>query len=83
MYKKIVVSAIAGLMLSSVAYADDVEGSIQQINQQEGTLQLSDGNVYKLPAEFDYSAVSEGLDVVVTYDVDGETRRVSNVAPKG
>jgi len=82
MYKKIVLGAIPAIILASSVYADDIEGAIQKIDQQEGTLQLSDGNVYKLPSEFDYSSISEGSNVVVTYDVDGEERRVSGVEAK-
>jgi len=82
MYKKIVLGTVSALMLVSSAYADNVEGSVQKIDQQEGTLQLNDGNLYKLPAEFDYSSISEGANVVVTYDVDGEDRRVSAVESK-
>jgi len=82
MYKKIVLSTVSALMLASSAYADTIEGSIQKVDQSEGTLQLSDGNVYKLPGEFDYNSVSEGANVVVTYDVDGENRNVSNVEAK-
>jgi len=82
MYKKIVLGAVSAIMLASSAYADNIEGSIQKIDPQEGTIQLNDGNVYKLPGEFDYSSISEGANVVVTYDVDGEDRRVSGVETK-
>jgi len=82
MYKKIVLGATAVFMFASSAYADNVEGSIQKIDQKEGTLQLSDGNLYKLPNGFDYESIGEGAQVTVTYDVDGENRNVSAVEPK-
>jgi len=82
MYKKIVLGIVSALVLASSAYADSVEGSIEKIDQQEGTLQLNDGNLYKLPAEFNYSSIVEGANVVVTYDVDGEDRRASAVENK-
>jgi len=82
MYKKIALGAFPAIILASSAYADNVEGSIQKIDQQEGVIHLNDGNLYKLPGEFDYSSISEGLNVVLTYDVDGEERRVSDVEHK-
>jgi len=82
MYKKIVLGTISALVMASAAYADNVEGTVEKIDQQQGTLQLNDGNLYKLPAEFNYDSVSEGANVAVTYDVEGEDRVVSAVEAK-
>jgi len=82
MYKKLVVSAAVVFMLSSAAYAENVTGSVEKINPQEGTINLSDGNTYKLPGEFDYSIINEGMNVAITYDLDGDVRQVSGLDPE-
>jgi len=82
MYKKLVVSTAAALMLSSSAYAESVTGTVEQIDQQAGTIKLNDGNIYKLPGEFDYSVVVEGGNISVTYDLDGDVRQVTGLDPE-
>jgi len=72
------------LAASSVAVrAEMVEGTIRQIDERGNMLRLSDGKNYKLPGEFDYGLLSEGMKVVVFYDVAGGERYISDIEPEG
>lgn len=67
--------AAAALLLLSIAgaYAADTEGAIKKIDRDNLTITLDNGEKFKLPGEFDVSALEEGMDVVIAYDeVDGE-----------
>ncbi|GHD05868.1 DUF1344 domain-containing protein [Tianweitania populi] len=67
--------AAASILLLSIvgAYAADTEGEIKKIDRDNLTITLSDGEKFKLPGEFDVTALEEGMDVVIAYDeVDGE-----------
>lgn len=66
-------------MFSSVAMAEDTEGKITAIDREEETISLDDGNSYKLPGEFDYSALNEGMKVIVLYEVAENTRFVTDI----
>ncbi len=60
--------AIATLSVTtSIALAADTEGLIKKIDQDNWTITLDDGQTYKLPAEVDMSALSDGMDVVIAY----------------
>jgi Cu/Ag efflux protein CusF len=65
----------AALLLMSIAgaYAADTDGEIKSIDRENQTITLANGEKFKLPGEFDLSALEEGMDVVIAYDeVDGE-----------
>lgn len=70
---------IIASLFSTVAMADDVEGKITGINQDKETITLDDGKVYKLPGEFDYSAISKGMKVIILYDEADNTRFVTDI----
>ncbi|MBS9719765.1 DUF1344 domain-containing protein [Tianweitania sp. BSSL-BM11] len=67
-------TAAALLLLSMVgAQAADTDGAIKSIDRTAMTITLEDGEKFKLPGEFDVSALEEGMDVVIAYDeVKGE-----------
>ena len=56
---------ILASLFSTVAMADDAEGKIMSINKDSETLSLDDGKTYKLPGEFDYSAINKGMKVIM------------------
>jgi len=65
----------AALLLMSIAGAQaaDTDGEIKSIDRENLTITLKDGEKFKLPGEFDVTALEEGMDVVLAYDeVDGE-----------
>lgn len=66
-------------LFSTVAMADDAEGKITSINKDNETLTLDDGQTYKLPGEFDYSAINQGMKVIIIYDVADNTRFVTDI----
>ncbi|MBV2142521.1 DUF1344 domain-containing protein [Falsochrobactrum sp. TDYN1] len=70
---------IIASLFSTVAMAGDAEGKITGINPDEETITLDDGSVYKLPGEFDYSAIDKGMKVLILYDVADNTRFVTDI----
>jgi Protein of unknown function (DUF1344) len=42
-------------------------------------LKLDDGNVYKLPGEFDYTVISKDMKVLIVYDVTGNDKVVTDI----
>ena len=71
------IAAVALLLgLSSLpALAADTEGKITAVDQQAMTITLEDGATYKLPAEIDLSAISDGMEVVIAYQVNENGER--------
>lgn len=64
---------------STIAVADDAEGKIVSINQEQETLTLDDGMTYQLAGEFDYSSLKSGMKVLIIYDVANDTRYVTDI----
>ncbi|KQQ91146.1 DUF1344 domain-containing protein [Aureimonas sp. Leaf324] len=50
------------------AAAREVDGTIERIDRDDASLELSDGATYQLPETFDYTAVRPGMQVVVVYE---------------
>jgi cell division septal protein FtsQ len=71
------IAAVALLLgLSSLpALAADTEGTITAVDQEAMTITLEDGATYKLPAEIDLSAISDGMEVVIAYQVNENGER--------
>jgi len=70
---------ILASLFSTVAMADDAEGKITSINKDSETLSLDDGKTYKLPGEFDYSAINKGMKVLIIYDMVDNTRFITDI----
>lgn len=72
---------IAALLfaLPHTAQADDVTGMIVSIDENDQSLKLDDGNVYKLPGEFDYTVISPDMKVMIVFDVNGEEKLVTDI----
>ncbi|MGB8817380.1 MAG: DUF1344 domain-containing protein [Rhizobiaceae bacterium] len=72
---------IAALLfaLPHTAQADDVTGKIVSIDEGEQSLKLDDGNVYKLPGEFDYTVIAPDMKVMIVFDVNGEEKLVTDI----
>ncbi|TWG89635.1 uncharacterized protein DUF1344 [Mesorhizobium sp. J18] len=76
---RLVAAAFAlGLMMTS-ALAAETEGNITSIDEEQMTITLEDGNTYKLPAEIDISALSEGMDVVIAYREQDGVRQITDM----
>lgn len=72
-------SIIAAFLLPKNALANNAEGIIKSVDEAANTLTLNDGVVYKLPGEFDYSAIHEGMRVLLFYDTDNSGRYVTDI----
>ena len=70
---------VVASLFSTVAMADDTEGKITGINRDSETITLDDGETYKLPGEFDYSALNKGMKVIIIYDMVDSTRFVTDI----
>lgn len=76
----------AALLLMSIAGASaaDTDGEIKSIDRENLTITLSDGEKFKLPGEFDLSALKEGMDIVIAYDeVEGQKLITDMQLPEG
>lgn len=66
-------------LFAGTALADDAEGKITNINEDAKSITLDNGKEYRLPGEFDYSAIEKGMKVIVTYDLVDNVRYISNI----
>lgn len=64
-------------LFSTIILADDAEGVITAINEDAETITLNDGKTYRLPGEFDISALTKGEKVLVSYDVVDNDRFIT------
>lgn len=71
-------AAIVGLMVTG-ALAADADGKITKVDAQKMTIQLDNGKVYKLPSEVDMSVISEGVEVVIAYDVKNGVNQITDM----
>ena len=61
------------VVMSDVALADEAEGAIKAIDADKQMITLDNGKTFKLPGEFDISAIKVGMDVLIAFDsVNGE-----------
>lgn len=73
-------AAAAALFLTlSIAHAADTEGEIRSIDKDNLTITLADGEKFKLPGEFDVTALEKGMDVVIAYDVVGGEKLITDM----
>lgn len=70
---------IVASLFSTIAMADDVEGKITGISKEHETITLDDGKTYKLSGEFDYSAITKGMKVIIIYDIVDNQRFVTDL----
>lgn len=75
-----IIGAFAALALSAVAaFAAQAEGTIQSIDKETMIITLDDGKSYRLPGEFDMSAISEGMEILVAYDKVGDQNLITDM----
>ena len=79
------IAAIAAAMLgvsTAASYAAEAKGAIVAIDPAAGTVTLADGQVFKLPAEFDAASLQVGQEVTITYEASANgTNTTSTVTP--
>ena len=86
--KKLVVAASAAALLaisSAAALAAQAMGTITNIDPNAGSVTLSDGNTYVLPASVAAATLQVGQNVTITYTADANTGKMnaSAVMPSG
>ncbi|WP_343040758.1 DUF1344 domain-containing protein [Nitratireductor arenosus] len=81
MSMRILAPALVALSLLSATpgLAASAEGTIQSVDPDTLTIVLDDGNTYKLPGEIDMSAIKEGIDIVIAYDVVNGTNLITDM----
>ncbi|GAB5508101.1 MAG: DUF1344 domain-containing protein [Rhizobiaceae bacterium] len=77
--RRMIAAAGALMLMISGALAAQVEGEIKQLNTDEMTITLDDGKTYKLPAEMDVSALSEGVVVAIAYDTNDGVNQITDM----
>jgi hypothetical protein len=70
---------ILATLFSTVVMADDVEGKITRIDEENDTITLDDGETYKLPGEFDYSAINKDMKVAISFDVVDKDKFITDI----
>lgn len=72
---------IAGLIfaLPHTAQADEATGKIVSIDEDNQSLKLDNGSVYKLPGEFDYTVISKDMKVLLIFDLNGKDRLITDI----
>ena len=76
---RLVAAALAFGLMTVSALAAETEGNITSIDEEQMTITLEDGNTYKLPAEIDISALSEGMEVVIAYREQDGVRQITDM----
>jgi hypothetical protein len=76
---RIILGALMALA-SAAAFAAEAEGEIQTIDPENLTITLDDGKSYKLPGEFDISAIEEGMEILIAYDEVGGVNLITDMA---
>ncbi|MGU3574671.1 DUF1344 domain-containing protein [Brucellaceae bacterium C25G] len=66
-------------LFSTNVMAEDVEGKILSIDQNNDTITLDDKKRYQLPDEFDYSFIKTGMKVIILYDEVNNIRYVTDL----
>lgn len=69
----------ATLIFTGAALAAQAEGHIKKIDADNLTITLDDGKSYKLPGEFDMTALKEGMEVLIAYDKIGEDNLITDM----
>lgn len=67
------IAVFAAFSFATAAHAAEAEGQIRDIDTDSLTITLQDGKSYKLPGEFDVTALKEGMEIILAYEeVDGQ-----------
>jgi len=70
---RILIAAAVALILSTASlFAETTEGTVKKVDTQAMTVVLDDGNTYKLPAAMDMSVITEGVSLLIAYDVGSD-----------
>lgn len=69
----------AAMLAASAAFAAEDEGNIKSIDQDNLTITLDNGKVYKLPGEFDIELIEAGMPVLLAYDRVGDTNLITDM----
>ena len=76
-----ILAAVTGLlMFTSSAFALDTEGKVANVDPENLTITLDNGQTYKLPSEMDISAIEPGMSVIVAYrEVDNGVKQITDM----
>jgi hypothetical protein len=77
--RKTAAALIVMFAMVGMAAAEEADGTIQKVDPQTMTIVLDDGKTYRLPAEMDISALAEGVEVTIAYDVNGDVNQITDM----
>lgn len=77
--RTLIAAIIATFALSGAAFAAEAEGHIKKIDVDALTITLDNGKSYKLPGEFDMTALKEGMEVLIAYDQIGGENLITDM----
>ena len=75
----LIAATIATFALLGAAFAAEAEGQIKKIDADNSTITLDNGKSYKLPGEFDASALKEGMEILIAYDQVGGENLITDI----
>lgn len=71
--KKILATAIATVAFASLAYAGEVEGTVSDVDMDNGVITLEDGQNFSAGDEVDLESIKAGDHVKLTVEDDSDT----------
>jgi len=73
--------AISAMLAPFAAWAQsaDATGTIADISTAEQTIKLSDGEIYRTPAEFNFEGLEKDVEVVIFYTVVDGKRMINDL----
>lgn len=76
---RLVLLAATAIVTSGPAFAGEATGKVSAVDETAQMLTLDTGGSFRLPGEFDYSALQVGMDVIVVYDETGDGNVVTDI----
>ena len=76
--RKVLAALVASLAITAAA-AGDADGKIKSVDAEKMTIVLDDGKTYRLPAEMDISAITEGVEVIIAYEAKDGVNQITDM----
>lgn len=77
--RKVLAALATSLAIIGVAVAGDADGKITKVDAEKMTIVLDDGKTYRLPAEMDMSAITEGVEVIIAYEAKDGVNQITDM----
>lgn len=77
--RKVLAALATSLAIIGAAVAGDADGKITKVDAEKMTIVLDDGKTYRLPAEMDMSAITEGVEVIIAYEAKDGVNQITDM----